>query len=334
MLSRKLWNLGIIVLLLLLVGLLLQFLLATLRIRELALPADKGAPGQALPHVVLIAQVQDNPFWRTIERGAREAAETFGMELEYRGPLRIQPQEQIRLLEKALASRADAVLIQGINDPAHRALIDKAMLEGIPVITIDADEPDSRRLAYIGTDNRKAGETMGELLARKARGEGTVGVLIGSPQAYSQQLRLAGFRSVISRYPELRIAEVRSTDVSRLQAAQQTEELLALYPQMGYLAGFSALDGMGALEAASRLRPQGLGIFAFDDLPETKEAVAACRIESTVVQQPYQMGYGAVALLHDYFQGRPVASEHFTEAGVYSREAIDSADASAGGACP
>ncbi|AFH59821.1 substrate-binding domain-containing protein [Paenibacillus caseinilyticus] len=336
--SRNLWNGGIVLLLIVLLGLLLQFLLATLRIRELAHSPETGASGGKPPkQIVLIGQVEDNPFWRTIERGAREAAASYGMSFDYRGPLRINPQEQIRLLEKALAARPDAVLVQGINSAEHRALIDRAAGEGIPVIAVDADEPGSRRLAYIGTDNRKAGETMGELVARQTGGRGRIGVLIGT-QAYSQQLRLEGFQTVAARYPGLQIAGVRSTEPSRLQAAQQAEELLSAHPDIGYIVGFSALDGLGALNAAERTRPQGgLGIFAFDDLAETKEAILGCRITATLVQQPYRMGYDAVTLLRDYWEGRMPASEHFTAAEVYTRD-TDAAEqagrSSGGGACP
>ncbi|WP_426451311.1 substrate-binding domain-containing protein [Paenibacillus sp. S-38] len=331
--SRNLWNGGIALLLIVLFGLLLQFLLATLRIRELAHP-PQGDPsaGKTPKQIVLISQVEDNPFWRTIERGAREAAAAYGMSFDSRGPLRINPQEQIRLLEKALAAKADAVLVQGINSPEHRALIDQAAGRGIPVIAVDADEPGSRRLAYIGTDNRKAGETMGELVARQTGGQGRIGVLIGT-QAYSQQLRLSGFQSVAARYPGLQIVGVRSTEASRLQAAQQAEELLGEHPDIRYIVGFSALDGLGALKAAERTRPQGgLSIFAFDDLAETKEAIRGCRIAATLVQQPYRMGYDAVSLLHDYWEGRTPASEHFTGAEVYTRETADAAGG--GGSCP
>lgn len=330
MLSRK-WNYGIVILFILFSFLLLQFLFSTLHIRELVNPKYRPLDGNPTPRVVLIAQEIDNPFWRTIEQGAREASERYRMNFEYTGPFRINPAEQIRLLEKAIAAKADAILVQGINDPQLRMLIDKATVQGIPVITVDADEPDSRRLSYIGTDNLNAGKTMGELIVKAAGGKGSIGVLIANEEAYSQQLRLTGFRSVINRYPELKIVDVRSSNISRLQAAQQAEEILVQYPQVGYMVGFSTLDGMGILEAADRVRPQGLNIFAFDDLAETKEAIRQCRIVSTIVQQPYEMGYGAISLLHDYFQGKKPAPQYFTEADILTNS---KAGSGTGGSCP
>lgn len=39
------------------------------------------------PHLILISQELDNPYWRQVERGARSAAEKHGATLEYVGPV-------------------------------------------------------------------------------------------------------------------------------------------------------------------------------------------------------------------------------------------------------
>lgn len=317
--NRK-WNLGILILFIVFASLLLQFMFSTLRIRELVQPLKSGGTGGEAPrYVVLISQELDNPFWRSVEQGAREASALYGMQLEYTGPFRINPAEQIKLLEKAIAAKADAVLVQGIHDPAYRSLIDKAVDQGIPILTVDTDEPGSRRLSYVGSDNLEAGKRMGELVVQASGAQGRIGVLVGNEQADNQRLRLTGFRSVISRYPELAIVDVRSSNISRLQAAGEAEDILSIHPQVGYMVGFSALDGIGILEAAGRVRPQGLRIFAFDDLPETVGGIKQCRIEATLVQQPYQMGYDAISLLHDYFQGKTPQPQHFTPVSVLDR---------------
>ncbi|WP_461479734.1 sugar-binding protein [Paenibacillus sp. PvR148] len=302
--------------------LLLSFLFSTLRIRELVQPLKSGGTGGDARHIVLIPQELDNPFWRSVEQGAREASEKYGMTLEYIGPFRIHPPEQIKLLEKTIATKADAILIQGINDPHYRTLIDKAMDQGIPVITVDTDEPGSRRLSYVGTDNLEAGKKMGELVVKAAGSQGSIGVLLGNEEADNQRLRLEGFRSVISRYPELTIIDVRSSNISRLQAARQAEDILLSHPQIRYMVGFSALDGVGMMEAVERVMPQGVNIFAFDDLEDTKEGIRQCRIVSTIVQQPHEMGYNAVSMLNDYFQGNNLLQQYFTAISVSDRNTV------------
>lgn len=168
--NQRRWNIGIIVLAIVFIYMLLQFYISTERIQELVIPLTSGAQQSAEKklHIVLISQEADNPFWSSVERGARTAAEQYGMELQYMGPLRINPQEQTRLLEKSIASKADAIIVQGIGEPSYRDLITDAVSSGIPVITVDTDEQSSERLAYVGTDNEAAGERMGRLVANDA----------------------------------------------------------------------------------------------------------------------------------------------------------------------
>ncbi|MGG4218253.1 sugar-binding protein [Paenibacillus jamilae] len=303
--SNRKWTLILIPVFLLFVWLLFQFTLSSLQIHQLAEQLKTVSPtgGGSDTKVVLISQELDNYYWRSIEQGARKAAEQHDMKLDYIGPDRINPSEQVKLLDKAIASKADAILVQGINDPEYRRLINKAAGLGIPVITIDTDEPGSRRLAYVGTDNEGAGKQMGELLAKASGERGDIGVMISSERVENQRLRLAGFRSVISRYPNLHIVEIRSSNISRLQAAQQAQNMLTQYPQIRYMVGFSALDGLGILEASERRGAQNLKIFAFDDMAETLEAIKDRKIELTIVQQPMEMGAKAIKLLNDYLKG-------------------------------
>nr|WP_246427449.1 substrate-binding domain-containing protein [Paenibacillus phyllosphaerae] len=307
----------------------LQFVSSSASIRKLAQPSADGANMDAdatRKHIVLISQERDNPFWQSIAEGARTAAEAAGMELEYTGPLRINPEEQTKLLRKAIAAKADAILLQGLGsvDPAYQSLIDSAVSQHIPVIAIDTDEPGSARLAYVGTDNYKAGQQMGELIQTHAGGEAFIGVLIGDEQAANQQLRLAGLRAAIQGAPALRLAGVRSSNISRLEAQRQTEELLASEPKIRILVGFSALDGAGMMDAVKRLGREDIRIFAFDDLAETKDGIRSGQIEASIIQQPRQMGVQAVDLLLRHWQGEQIAAEQFTATFVLDALTVDS----------
>ncbi|WP_419872844.1 substrate-binding domain-containing protein [Candidatus Pristimantibacillus sp. PTI5] len=321
--SHRKWNIAIAILFLVFAGLLGSFYLSTLRIRQLIEPILSDDPARAdQRHVVLISQELDNPYWRSIEQGATEASAKYGMQLEYEGPIRIDPKEQLKLLEKAISAKADAVLVQGMNDPQSVAVIDQAVSQGIPVITVDTDEPTSRRLAYVGTNNLDAGKMMGELVAKAAGNRGSVAVMLGNELAPNQLLRLEGFRSVIERLPGLSLVDVRSSDISRLQATGETEKLLIRYPNLDFVVGLSALDGIGIADAVERMRPNGPQIFAFDALQETLLQIESGRIHSTIVQQPYDMGYDAITQLNAFFQGKELPDQHFTEIKVLDQPAL------------
>ncbi|QHT59395.1 sugar ABC transporter substrate-binding protein [Paenibacillus lycopersici] len=334
--KNRIWNGGLILLALLFAGLFACFATAVAHTRDWTLqlkPASTapGEDGKRPPRVALIAQVQNNPFWRSVEEGAASASKRFGMELEYMGPFRVDPAEQKRLLEKAIAERFDALLVQGQNDPSYARLIDQAAANGIPVIAVDADEPGSERLAYVGTDNRTAGRRMGELVLRAVGETGKIGVLIGS-QASNQQLRLAGFRDVVKRHPGLTVEDVRSSNTSRLQAEEQAEDMLRRHPDLKAIVGFSALDGLGIAEAAKRMAAGNVLVFGFDDPGSTRDEIRGCQITAALVQQPSRMGEEAVTLIHDHLRGRKPEELHFTGTTVLDRASLAAEDAGAASA--
>ncbi len=315
MFNRK-WTFTIVFIFILFAWLTGQFIISLMNLHRLVEPLRVNPSSPNAPEsrrVVLIAQERDNYFWRAIERGAREAAEQNGMELAYMGPDRINPEEQIKLLDKAILVKPDGILVQGLNDPRYGELIDRAAGQGIPVITVDTDEPGAERLAYVGTDNEAAGKQMGRLVMEASGQQGSIGVLIGNAQAENQKLRLAGFRSAISRYSGFKIIEVASSEISRLQAAQTAEAMLLNHPEIRYMVGFSSMDGPGIVEASERIGKGELRIFAFDDPSETLEAFQNGDISAVVVQQPVEMGKKAIGLLGDYFEGLPTADATFTE---------------------
>lgn len=294
-------------------------------------------------HVVMISQELDNPFWRTIGRSAEEAAARYNMELEYVGPFRLNPAEQTKLLDKTIASKVDGIFVQGVKGDEYAGLINKAIGRGIPVITVDTDTPDSKRLTYVGTDNAGSGAKLGELVvqAESARQREAapqqnagaspkpsvrIGVIVGSTEAPNQQQRLEGFKSVVQAVPSVEIAGIGVSNISRIQATQSAAQLLRDHPDINVMVGTSALDAVGILQAVKTLNLQRqVKIYGFDDLDETKKAIASGEIEATVIQRPAEMGDEAVRLMHAYFEGSTLEPIHFTSYEVLNRSNVGEA---------
>lgn len=63
--------------------------------------------------------------------------------------------------------------------------IKKAMDAGIPVVTVDADLPDSGRIAFVGTGNVEAGITGGEKMKELLGDSGKVAIMYNPGQLES-----------------------------------------------------------------------------------------------------------------------------------------------------
>ncbi|WP_166239739.1 sugar-binding protein [Paenibacillus turpanensis] len=273
-------------------------------------------------HVILIEQQQDHPYWKMVEQGALDAAKLYGMSLEYHGPIRNSMEDQIELLDKAIAAKVDGIIVQGLNDNKFTPVINKAVDLGIPVLTVDTDSPTSKRLTYVGTDNFEAGKRLGHKVVQATGASATIGVIIGSDTAESQLLRLEGLKSVVERFPDMQIVVVGVSDISRMEAIVQAEMMLRDYPQINTMVGTSALDAVGILQARENLGRNDVAIFGFDDMTDTMQSISKGDIVATLVQNPYLMGYDSVRLLNDYYMGRELPKEHFTKIEVIDRDNV------------
>lgn len=275
--------------------------------------------GQHRYHIVLIEQERYHPYWEMVEKGAEQAAKNYGIDIEFTGPVRNNMEEQLSLMEKAIAARVDAIIVQGLNDEKFTPVINKAVKRGIPVITIDTDAPKSKRLAYVGTDNVAAGERLGKLVVETSGGSGNIGVIIGSELAENQLQRLEGLKKVVERYPNLKVVDVRTSNISHMEAIQQAANMLRMHPEINIVVGTSSTDALGVLQAAKSLKINDLTIIGFDNQKEMLSAIRRGEIKATVAQQPYLMGSTAVRLVYEHFQGKALRSEYFTGVKVLDR---------------
>ncbi|KHL92213.1 sugar-binding protein [Paenibacillus sp. IHB B 3415] len=314
---------GVIVLFLLLAYLFIDFANHSGRMGNIVNELS-GHPGgdNSGYHIVLIEQERYHPYWEMVEKGAKEAAAKYGIDIEFTGPVRNNMEEQISLLEKAIAAQADAIIVQGLNDEKFTPVIDKAVNRGIPVITIDTDAPASRRLAYVGTDNVAAGEALGRMVVQTTGGKGKIGVIIGSELAKNQVQRLNGLSNIVKNYSGLAIVDVRSSNISHMEAIQQAADMLRLHPEIDVMVGTSSTDALGVLQASKSLKRVPMTIIGFDNQAETLAAISRGDITATVAQQPYLMGATAVRLLHEHFQGMQLESKYFTGVKVLDKSNV------------
>ncbi|MCM3785005.1 sugar-binding protein [Neobacillus mesonae] len=278
-------------------------------------------------HLVLISQELDNPYWRLIEHGARSAAEQNKATLEYIGPVEASVSEQIRLIEMAVASKIDGILTQGLDDEQFISIVSQAMDMGIPVITIDSDAPDSRRLAYVGTDNYAAGFMAGKALIQDTGGSANVGIVTGSFHAANLKERVQGFLDAVKREDGIRILDMKESNIDRIGSASAAYTMAKEHEGLDTFFGTSALDAMGIAQMLSDLEQDpharedtNIRVFGFDDLPETIELIDQGVVNATIVQKPYQMGAEGVELMLDYLDGKRIVSVYNTDARVIRKE--------------
>ncbi|REJ17882.1 MAG: sugar ABC transporter substrate-binding protein [Paenibacillaceae bacterium] len=257
--------------------------------------------------LVLITQELETPFWDRVGAGAREEAAKHGAMLEIWGSYNNDPDEFLKKLEIAIHSRMDGIIVQGLDTDAFKELVKyKAASYGIPVITVANDVPDSLRRTYVGSDQFEAGRMIARQLAADMGQEGTVILLRDNGNAYYQEQRLDGIRSILEAYPgiELQYAE---TQGSREQVIAAMQDLMNHSPDVqAFIAANANLTAAMVQEIGRRSRVKPYHIYSFDDSPDTLTLLREGLIDGIIEQSPEEMGRISTALMIDWLEGRQI----------------------------
>ncbi|MGD0090185.1 MAG: substrate-binding domain-containing protein, partial [Planctomycetota bacterium] len=121
---------------------------------EAAQGAKKAASQQLYIEVSALGSLD---YFYDHKLGMKMAAGALGVQTDYVGPGDDDiTGAMVMSFEQAIARKPDGIVVVGF-EPSLNALVDKAVDAGIPVVTVDADLPGSKRVAFVGTGNFQAG---------------------------------------------------------------------------------------------------------------------------------------------------------------------------------
>jgi ribose transport system substrate-binding protein len=126
----------------------------------------------------------------------------------------------------------------------------------------------------------------------------------------------------------IQIIDVRTDDTDRVRAKSNVSDTLVRYPEVVGLVGLWSYNGPAILNAVKESNKGGqVKIIAFDEEDETLGGVKQGAIFATVVQQPYEFGYQAIKLMHQYLRGdksaAPASKQVFVPTLIIKQDSVD-----------
>lgn len=234
------------------------------------------------------------------EEGIKEAGEFLGVQTEYVGPVDYNMDQLISDFETSIAKNPDGIIVIGWED-SMIPTIDKAVDTGIPVVCIDADLPDSKRLMFVGTGNVEAGKMCGREMAELIGGKGKVAIL-GKSTLSNILERVEGCEQVWAEdYPNIEyIGLVDSGSESSIAAANIAATMQA-HPDLAGICSVDSEAGAGAIMAIREAGKAGeIKCVAFDRGSEILSAIEEGIITESIVQQTELMPFYALQVLYNY----------------------------------
>jgi ribose transport system substrate-binding protein len=242
-------------------------------------------------------------FWTIARRGIEKAqGELPNYETQMYVVSEATAAEQRRILDDLLTKGVAGVSISAI-DPANSTEILNRVAEQAVLFTTDSDAPQSKRVLYIGTDNRAAGEQAGELIKKALPDGGQIMMFVGTMGADNARERVDGIRKALDG-SKVEIIDIRTDEVDFARAKRNVEDTLTKYPDIDGLVGLYSYNTPQIVEAVRAAGKEGqVKVIGFDEDPVTLRGIADGVIEATVVQQPFEFGYQSMKLLARYIEG-------------------------------
>lgn len=259
-------------------------------------------------HYYLVAANTQLAYWQSAEAGLEKIAAQYHVHAEMRGPEKFDPQGEVQEFRAVVALKPTGILVSVVDPALMQPEINAAVNAGIPVITIDSDAPNSRRLYFIGTNNREAGRLGGHALVDKLKGKGNV-VFFTMPGQPNLDDRLSGYEDVLASAPGIHVADI--VDI-RGQGTVAFDKTQAMMGQTGKdkVDAFVCLEASAGKEVGEVLRRSNdhdRVLIAMDVDQDTLDLVKQGVIAATVAQKPYTMAYVGVEML-DLVHHNPLPS--------------------------
>ena len=236
-------------------------------------------------------------FWGVVEKGAKDAAATYGINLKAGG--NSDPAQQAQLIDNYVAAKVDGIIVSMANPDALKDSIEKAVAAGIPVITINSGESRSKEfgaLVHVGQSENVAGQGAGS----KFNDAGAKHLLcvVHEEANIGLEDRCAGAKSTFKgQLEEFSVASTGVKDVAgtlkalqdKLTADKSIDGILALNPTIG----IAARDAAKAAGSSAK-------VATFDLSPDVLTALQNGEMLFAVDQQQYLQGYLPIVLLYLY----------------------------------
>ena len=254
---------------------------------------DALAQAAKKPKVALVMKSLANEFFLTMETGAKDYQKhnatkfdliTNGIKNE------TDTAAQINIVEQMINSHVDAIVLAPADSKALVPVVKKAVDAGIIVVNIDNRlDPDVLKskdlnVPFVGPDNRKGAEKVGDYLAKKLKSGDEVGIVEGVSTTTNAQARTAGFKDAMEKI-HAKVDSVQSGEWEIDKGNAIASAMLNQFPNIKALLCGNDNMAIGAVSAVRAAGKQGkVYVVGYDNIGAIKPMLKDGRVLATADQ--------------------------------------------------
>ncbi|HLV99950.1 MAG TPA: ABC transporter substrate-binding protein [Ktedonobacterales bacterium] len=265
--------------------------------------------GQGSKHYrfVYIAGIASDPYYIALNKGAQAEAQKEGITVDFEGSTTaFSPATQIPILNAAIASKPDLIMIAPTDTVALQAPLQQAVNAGIPVILVDTTlQNPSLAVTSIAFDNVAGGAQAADALAQAIGGKGKVAIVHTTPGTSTGDDRVKGFdQEMASKYPNIKNLGPTYTGDDPTRAAAVLKALLTANPDLSGVFTINGVVGDGVTAAAREAGVEGkLKLVEYGSSSSQLAGLKNGTVTACIGPSPYTIGQDAVQYGVQYLNG-------------------------------
>lgn len=273
-------------------------LAACLLLAAVLVPLLSCGNGHSGETYILVSVNLKVPYWQSAGAGFAQAGQQLKVAYMVTGPDTYDPSAERDAFQSAVTKKPTGILISVADANLLKSDIDGAIKSGIPVVTLDSDAPDSKRLFFIGTNNFQAGVMGGKRLALELKSKGNVAVFT-MPSQPNLNERLRGYLDALEAFPQIKVTHIVDIKGDPRIAFDTTTQFLG-NDKKEHIDAFVCLESISGNEVATVLDNNGVKgriVIAMDADPATLGWIQKGVIAATISQKPYTMAFLGLKML-------------------------------------
>lgn len=217
------------------------------------------------------------------------------------------PHAIVKVLRGLNPARLDGIAIMTPETPQVRDAIGRLKAEGLAVVALVSDLPNSQRDYFIGINNVAAGRTAALLMGRFLRPPGDILIVTNSLRSRDSLDRRLGFDQVMATdFPGLTVLPTVESFDDPARMERVVAAVAATRPTLAgvYSMGFGNKPLLAALRRSGRL--DELTVLVHELTPTAREALLANEIAAVIAQNAGHLVRSALRVLRSVTDRIPI----------------------------
>lgn len=254
-----------------------------------------------------------DPYWDSVKKATQDAQAELGMKIPYTAPEKENYQDQITLMNQAVANGAKVIVLAPVvqDEPEFLNAISEIIDKGVQVITIDSDISLDARAAFLATNNEYAASLGGEHAKTLLDDDPVIAVLTHDTASPTSVQRSDGFINVFET-DSVQILDPVNCEGDIEKSKETVIQMITDHPEIDIVYATNQPTTVGVCQGVESLISDGtiedgqVKVVGFDYFDGADAYLDNGILSGVVIQHPYNMGYFGVTAANYLLNGQEI----------------------------